>query len=338
MRKRVVIVLTCIILMPALLLTALCIYHQIKLKKERDIINHTLGQFVEVDGHNMNIYTEGSGDKTLVFLSGFGTPSPILDFKPLYSRLSDKYRIVVIEKFGYGYSDEYEGDRSVDTTVDQNRAALETLGIEGPFILVPHSAGGIEAIWWAEHYPDEVEAIIGLDSNVPSQYANYRTPLNLNTTEPQDIDECISSMAVNDFFMYKIGLFRLMMTPSSLPALISEDLSTEEREQYSALGYTMYCQGSGSTFMRESIMTEHSLECLREYVNTPVSDIPTLFFVSDGNVMSQLMDADTWISIHEDYINGLTNGVIIYLDCGHYVHVERPDEVAAGIEAFADSL
>ena len=90
--------------------------------------------------------------------------------------------------------------------------------------------------------------------------------------------------------------------------------------------------------MRESIMTSHALECLREYVNTPVPDIPTLFFVSDGNVMSQLMDADTWISIHEDYINGLTNGVIIYLDCGHYVHVERPDEVAAGIEAFADSL
>ena len=87
-----------------------------------------------------------------------------------------------------------------------------------------------------------------------------------------------------------------------------------------------------------SIAREHSLECLREYVNTPVPDIPTLFFVSDGSVMSHLMDADTWISIHEDYINGLTNGVIIYLDCGHYVHVERPDEVASGIEAFADSL
>ena len=241
MRKKFVTVLACIILVPVLL-TALCIYHQIRLKKERSIINHTLGQFVEVDGHNMNIYTEGSGNKTLVFLSGFGTPSPVLDFKPLYTRLSDKYRIVVIEKFGYGYSDEYEGDRSVDTTVDQNRLALEILGIEGPYILVPHSAGGIEAIWWAEHYPDEVEAIIGLDSNVPSQYANYRTPQDLNTTEPQDIDECISSMAVNDFFMYKIGLFRLMMPPSSLPALISEDLSADEREQYSALGYTMYCR------------------------------------------------------------------------------------------------
>ena len=90
MQKKFVTVLACIILVPVLLLTALCIYHQIRLKKERSIINHTLGQFVEVDGHNMNIYTEGSGDKTLVFLSGFATPSPSLDFKPLFSRLSDK--------------------------------------------------------------------------------------------------------------------------------------------------------------------------------------------------------------------------------------------------------
>ena len=83
MRKKFVTVLACIIPVPVLLLTALCIYHQIRLEKERSIINHTLGQFVEVDGHNMNIYTEGSGNKTLVFLSGFGTPSPVLDFKPL---------------------------------------------------------------------------------------------------------------------------------------------------------------------------------------------------------------------------------------------------------------
>ena len=338
MRKKLIITLTSIVLVPVILLTILCIYHQNRLREEKSIINHTAGQFVEVDGHNMNVYTEGNGDKTLVFLSGFGTPSPVLDFKPLYSRLTDKYRIAVIEKFGYGYSDEYEGDRSVDTIVCQNRQALEKLDIEGPYILVPHSAGGIEAIWWAEHYPDEVEAIVGLDSNVPSQYANYRTPQDLNAQEPQDIDECVSSLAVNDFFMYKVGLFRLMMQPSVLPAYSSADLSEEEREQYAALGYTMYGRGSGAAFMRESIMSEHSLTCLRDYVNAPVPDIPTLFFLSDGTVMEQLIEPETWIKIHEDYIDEITNGVIIKLECGHYVHAERPDEVASAIAEFVDSL
>ena len=61
-----------------------------------------MGQMVEVDGNEMFIYSEGEGDHTIVFMSGYGTPEPILDFKPLWSKLSDDYRIVVIEKFGYG--------------------------------------------------------------------------------------------------------------------------------------------------------------------------------------------------------------------------------------------
>lgn len=53
-----------------------------------------------MNGNNISIYAEGSGSKTLVFLSGGGTCSPILDFKSLYSMLSDEYKIVVVEKFG----------------------------------------------------------------------------------------------------------------------------------------------------------------------------------------------------------------------------------------------
>ncbi len=34
-----------------------------------------------------------------------GLCSPILDFKSLYSLLTDEYKIVVVEKFGYGFSD-----------------------------------------------------------------------------------------------------------------------------------------------------------------------------------------------------------------------------------------
>ena len=49
-------------------------------------------------------------------MSGWGTPSPILDFKTLYSRLSDENRIVVVEKFGYGFSD------VVDDTDSKNPA------------------------------------------------------------------------------------------------------------------------------------------------------------------------------------------------------------------------
>jgi hypothetical protein len=55
------------------------------LASEESLIETPIGQYVEVDGHKMNIYTEGEGKHTLLFLSGSGTAAPVLDFKSLYS-------------------------------------------------------------------------------------------------------------------------------------------------------------------------------------------------------------------------------------------------------------
>ena len=77
--------------------------------------------------------------QTVLFLSGSGTPTPILDFKSLYALLEDDYRIVVIEKYGYGFSDIVDTERSFTTILRQDREALKKSGVEGPFILCPHS-------------------------------------------------------------------------------------------------------------------------------------------------------------------------------------------------------
>ena len=83
-------------------LVSVFIWHRIMLKQEESLLKQPLGQLVEVDGHNMCVYKEGEGLHTLLFLSGSGTPAPILDFKSLYALLEDDYRIVVIEKCGLG--------------------------------------------------------------------------------------------------------------------------------------------------------------------------------------------------------------------------------------------
>lgn len=87
------------------LVSCIAIFHYSMLAKEAREMQ-PLGQIVTVNGKKMSLYVEGEGEQTLIFLSGAGTPSPILDFKSLFSKLSDRYRIVVVEKFGYGFSDQ----------------------------------------------------------------------------------------------------------------------------------------------------------------------------------------------------------------------------------------
>ena len=165
---------------------------------------------------------EGSGSKTFVFLSGAGTCSPILDFKSLYSLLSDDYRIVVVEKFGYGYSDVVDEDRNIQTILSETRLALNKAGIEGLYVLCPHSMSGIEALYWAQKYPDEIEAIIGLDMAVPEYYENMGINIPL-----MKLGQCAADL----------GITRVIPGLAESDAIKYGTLTEEEKNIYRALFY-----------------------------------------------------------------------------------------------------
>jgi pimeloyl-ACP methyl ester carboxylesterase len=137
---------------------------------------YKIGQTITVDGKKMQAYVTGQGDKTIVLLSGLGTASPIIDFMPLADRLSEDYKVVILEGFGYGFSDTTKEARSNENIVNEIRTALKELQIGGPYILMPHSISGIYSLYYAMNYPNEVEAIIGIDESVPNQTKINRDP------------------------------------------------------------------------------------------------------------------------------------------------------------------
>ena len=116
----------------------------------------------------MHVYAQGDGPQTLVFMAGHGTSNPVLDFKPLWSRLAESYRVVIVEKAGYGWSSVSSSSRDLDILLEQTRQALLLAGETGPYVLVPHSMSALEAIYWAQMYPDEILAITALDPSVPT--------------------------------------------------------------------------------------------------------------------------------------------------------------------------
>ena len=96
MKKRIGKILITILFLIIVLLIGTTVYHNIMLNKEEEKII-PIGKIVEVNNHKIHVYSEGvfSENPTLVFMSGSGTVAPVYDFKSLYSKLSDKYRLVV---------------------------------------------------------------------------------------------------------------------------------------------------------------------------------------------------------------------------------------------------
>lgn len=300
---------TLVVLISAL--TGIYTYNRVMLAREADLMEHPLGQMVEVDGHNMCVYVEGEGSHTLVFLSGSGTASPILDFKGLYSLLSDSYRIVVIEKFGYGFSDVVDTERSFDTILRQDREALGKLGIEGPYVLCPHSMSGLEAILWAQEHPDEVEAIVGLDMALPRSYDGFDFEGTLRS-------ERLAALG------RKAGIVRLFYGDASLP----KGLSTEEKALYRAIASRI---AVNDTIVNEGLAIPDA--CTKIDASAK-PDVPMLMFVSDG---SQVGVTD-WVKLQHEYAADLSHTTVIELDCGHYVHNFEQNRIADEMRTFLDAL
>lgn len=288
--------------------------HRINLSKEESLFIPN-GQLVEINDRKMHVYTEGTGAETLVFMSGGGTSSPVLDFKTLYSRLSDKYRIVVIEKVGYGFSDIADVERTIDDILNETRLVLDKAEIEEPYILVPHSMSGIEALYWAQEYPDEVTAIIGLDMASPAVYENYKINLPLIK---------LASFASN------IGLTRWFPEVAESDAIKYGSLTKEEKETYRAVFYRRT--------LTEPMLSE--IEVIKKNAKKVgvggIPDVPMLLFSSNGEGTG--WSKKEWSNHQQNYSEKVVDGELIQLDAAHYIHNIEYERIAEEIKEFMLSL
>ncbi|MBQ7925781.1 MAG: alpha/beta fold hydrolase [Lachnospiraceae bacterium] len=125
--------------------------------------------YATVDGKRMAAYVTGAGEHTVVVLCGLGDFCPTVTWKPLADRLGEQNRVVVLDYFGSGFSDDTGEDRTAENMVYEIHTALESLGEKGPYVLLAHEMSGIYAQLYVELYPQEVEAIVGVDSMTEEQ-------------------------------------------------------------------------------------------------------------------------------------------------------------------------
>ena len=293
-----------------LFLVATFIFHRISLEKEQASLT-PMGQQVLIDGHQMNVYVEGSSPETIVVLSGAGIASPILDFKEVSESLSKRYKVVIVERAGYGYSDDSNHSRDVMEVLSETRQALSQANITGPFIILSHSMASLESLAWQEKYPDEVKALIGLDWALPSSYKNLKQ------------NQALITVA---FWSSKIGLLRYF--PESF-YIKNPTLNESERKKYKLLAYK---QLMSQAMLHESRLAKENAKKVPSSINPK---IPTLLLVSngEGTTFRQL----EWQHYAEKFSSDQSNVQVIYMDATHELYHYQSHEVVSQILDFLKS-
>ena len=293
-----------------LFLVVTFIFHRISLEKEQASLT-PMGQQVLVNGHKINVYVEGDGPETIVVLSGAGIASPILDFKNVSDSLSKKYKIVVVERAGYGYSEDSNRSRDVMEVLSETRQALSQANISGPFIILSHSMASLESLAWQEKYPDEVKALVGLDWAFPASYEDLKDNQTLLTVA---------------YWSSKIGLLRYF--PESF-YIKNPTLTETERQQYKLLAYK---QLMSQAMLHESRLVKENAKKVPSSINPK---IPALLLVSNGE--GTTFSQSEWQHYTETFASDQSNVQVIYMDAPHELYHYQSHELISRIKEFLEN-
>ena len=106
-------------------------------KSERTL-DSVPSKYISVDDFKIHYKDYGQGDKTLIFIHGWGCDLNAWEYQ--YDYFKDKYRLVLIDLPGYGQSDKAEKEYTIDFFARSVLEIINDLEIRNP-VLIAHSMG-----------------------------------------------------------------------------------------------------------------------------------------------------------------------------------------------------
>ena len=168
---------------------------------------------------------------------------------------------------------------------------------------------GLEAIRWAQLYPEEVQAIVGLDMATPQTYKEW---------SPGQVAE-------------RIRLMKRMRKLNDRGLLFWLPLNTRglNRDEIKRLRLLKKRNAMNACYAREAeaVMENAGIVEAGGKIGCPV-----LMFISDGRQVSP-----NWI-VNEKRFAELTGAKTVFLSCGHYIHHYESGLISEKIKDFASRL
>jgi pimeloyl-ACP methyl ester carboxylesterase len=183
------------------------------------------GQLVDVGDFSMHISCQGEGKPTVILeaLSG-GTSSYWAWVQPELAKIT---QVCAYDRTGRGWSEPRSSSNGdyAGQTVDELHTLLENAGLEGPFVLVGHSIGGIYARLYADQFPDQIAGLALVDSASPDQLSRI----------PELIAENDAYLSMSGLFSWlaRVGLFRLYFASGG--EIDFQELPSQQHREVAAL-------------------------------------------------------------------------------------------------------
>jgi pimeloyl-ACP methyl ester carboxylesterase len=185
---------------------------------------------VDVGGYRLHINCVGQGSPTVVLDSGWGGFSA--EWVRVQRKVSDTTRVCAYDRAGMGWSEMGPDPRDTKQITGELHTLLSKAGIDGPYVLVGHSLGGLSMLTYANRYPDEVAGVALVDSPTePDQFSQRQKARDSYESQKQRSALASQLVRLGVSLPARLGIVRLL---SKLDPASSE-LPPQQRAQIDAL-------------------------------------------------------------------------------------------------------
>ena len=188
------------------------------------------GEMVDVGGYSLHINCVGQGGPTVVLDAGSGEFSA--QWVRVQRQVSDTTRVCAYDRAGMGWSQMGPDPRDAKRITGELHTLLEGAGIEGPYVLVGHSFGGMYMQTYAASYPEEVAGVALVDSSTgPDQFSQRSEARDSHEPQEQSMALVPRLAQFGASLLARLGIVRLLSNLD--PA--SPELPQKLRAQIDAL-------------------------------------------------------------------------------------------------------
>ncbi len=277
-----------------------------------------VGAAVATNAYAMHYVSKGTGNCAVVFIAGSGTPCACTDFYNLQENLSDKVQTISFDHAGSGFSSKTEKPRTVENLSNELKTLIDCVAPDKPIILVCHSLGSLEAIYYAQQNPEKAAGIVFLDSGDPEFYR-------------ADSEMAAKILNRGIAFTRTIGLNRALCALGvPLPLYGESERLKRLPSDIADLDKAMFNKYAGSKDTLQAI--EEMNENAEKVINGPrLGELPILVLSSDSG--------EAWSVVQNTLAGWSENSKQVTLaDSSHYLHWSNEDEVTKEISDFIDSI
>ncbi len=286
------------------------------------------GELVDINGRALHIRIQGEGSPTVVLEAGLG--GGVLDWTLVAPEIAKFTRVVSYDRAGLGWSEAAATPRTPRLVVEDLRTALKSKQVDGPFVLVGHSDGGLKVRMFYYMHPEDVAALVLVDSSHVDQDPRLPKELAAKFAEIEQITSVSSKLSA-------FGITRLLMKLQGGGSVFPELELLPESAQ-SAWMDMAACRSQLLTVIQELNAWEESCLQLKE-AEIPYGDLPVSVLTA-GKAPFDLGESysNAWLELQAELAGGAFASHRVIEDSGHYIHIQQPETVIEEVRRIIQKL